>query len=308
MFRAKSIEKIIAIDWSGRVDMAGQRRHIVAAVITSDDVSIESGRTREEWIAWLIAEARKTPRMVVSFDCCFSYPAWFLAEHGCKTVFDFWKHVASGEGEKWLGQECNPRAGLSRDERFWGKPHKKPPQFCGEGLPRMMRLTDMENKIVEGMSEARAAKVRGIAPKSPFQIGGSGSVGTGSLRAIPFLLQLRKAGFRIWPFESAALDNNKPQPLVVEMYARLLTGAVKKSSAEARRAYLRSKMREDSFYAKLKRGVIAKAVASEDAFDALISAMEMARHAREFAKLKKTGDAVRKLEGITWIPAVERLG
>jgi hypothetical protein len=165
-----------------------------------------------------------------------------------------------------------------------------------------MRLSDMENKIVAGMSEARAAKVRGIAPKSPFQIGGAGSTGCGSLRAIPFLLQLRQAGFRIWPFESAALGNKRPQPLVVEMYARLLTGAVKKSSAEARQTYLRDKMRNDPFYAKLKRGIVAKAVASDDAFDALISAMEMARHASDFAKLKKTNDATRKLEGITWVP------
>src|SRR5580704_15848186 len=94
-------DKIIAIDWSGRVDVAGQRRHIVAAVITRDGVTIESGRTREEWVAWLIAEAKKMPRMVVSLDCCFSYPAWFLAEHGCKDVFAFWKHVASGHGERW---------------------------------------------------------------------------------------------------------------------------------------------------------------------------------------------------------------
>jgi hypothetical protein len=300
MPRDSNPDKIIAIDWSGRVDTAGQRRHIVAAIITHSSVAIESGRTREEWTAWLIAQAKETPRMVVSLDCCFSYPAWFLAERGCNTVFDFWKHVAAGHGERWLAQE-------PEDTRFWGKPHKKPAEFCGAGLPRMMRLSDMENKIVEGMSAARAAKVRGIAPKSPFQIGGAGSTGTGSLRAIPFLLQLHEAGFRIWPFESAALDNQRPRPLVIEMYARLLTGAVKKSSAEARRAYLRSKMRDDRFYAKLKRGVISKAVASDDAFDALISAMEMAHHAQEFARLKKTENPVRKLEGITWVPATERL-
>jgi hypothetical protein len=297
MLGAKSIDKIIAIDWSGRVDVAGQRRHIVAAIITRDGVTIESGRTREEWVAWLIAQAKETPRMVVGLDCCFSYPAWFLAELGCADVFAFWEHVASGHGERWLAQTSTPR-----DARFWGKPHKKPAEFCGAGMPRMMRLSDMENKIAGSISEARAAKVRGIAPKSPFQIGGAGSTGCGSLRAIPFLLQLREAGFRIWPFESAALANKKPQPLVVEMYARLLTGAVKKSSAEARRAYLRTKMRSDNFYAGLKRGVVAKAVASEDAFDALISAMEMARHAHNFAKLKKTTDSTRKLEGITWVP------
>jgi len=287
-------DKIIAIDWSGRIDAAGQRRHIVAAVITPNNITNEQGRTREEWIAWLIAQAQQTPKLVVSLDCCYSYPAWFLTELNCKTVFDFWKLVASGHGERWLT--------AAEDERFWGKPHKKPAQFCGEGMPRMMRLTDMENKIVEGMSAARAAKVRGIAPKSPFQIGGSGSVGTGSLRAIPFLLQLHDAGFRFWPFESAALNNKRPKPLVIEMYARLLTGAVKKSSADARRAYLRKKMREDSFYATLKRSILTKAITSEDAFDALISAMEMARHVDDFAKLKKTRNPIRQLEGITWVP------
>jgi hypothetical protein len=302
MRRTTKPDKIIAIDWSGRVDIAGQRRHIVAAIITRDGVTIESGRTREEWTTWLIAEAKKTPRLVVSLDCCFSYPAWFLAEQGCKTVFDFWKHVASGHGEKWLAQTSAPGTSGERDTRFWGKPHKKPAEFCGIGMPRMMRLTDMENKIAGSISPARAAKVRGIAPKSPFQIGGAGSTGTASLRAIPFLLQLREAGFRIWPYESAALDNKHPRPLLIEMYARLLTGAVKKSSAGARRAYLRAKIREDRFYATLKRGILAKAIASEDAFDALISAMEMARHAAEFAKLKKTSHAIRKLEGITWVP------
>ena len=39
--------------------------------------------------------AEETPAMVVGIDCCFSYPAWFLREHGCGTVFDFWRHVAS---------------------------------------------------------------------------------------------------------------------------------------------------------------------------------------------------------------------
>src|SRR5580658_616882 len=99
--------------------------------------------------------------------------------------------------------------------------------------------------------------MKGITPKSPFQIGGSGSVGTGSLRAMPFLLRLREAGFRVWPFEDAALETKdrsrspagmttrkattSARPLVVEMYTRLMTGAVAKSNAEARRAYLKAR-------------------------------------------------------------------
>ena len=95
------------------------------------------------------------------------------------------------------------------------------------GCGGSMRATDWENKIAprqEGGDPERAAKMFGITPKSPFQIGGSGSVGTGSLRAMPFLLRLREAGFRVWPFEDAALDAKRPQPLLVEMYTRLLTG------------------------------------------------------------------------------------
>jgi hypothetical protein len=299
------VNRVVAVDWSGRVDAAGQRRHIWAGVWTSGKVTLEAGRTREELAEWLIALARETPRMVVSIDCCFSFPAWFLAEHGCATAFDFWRHVAAGHGELWLARECED---VRRDERFWGKPHKRPAQFCGEGLHRSMRLTDMDNKITplqEGGDPVRAAKMKGITPKSPFQIGGSGSVGTGSLRAMPFLLKLREAGFRVWPFENAALDTKKPQPLLVEMYTRLLTGAVAKSNPVARKAYLAVKKKTDDAYVGLSRGVMAKALGSEDAFDALVCTMEMVRWQDEFAGLRATRDAQLKLEGITWRPGVE---
>jgi hypothetical protein len=304
------LQRVVAVDWSGRVDAAGQRRHIWAGVWTADEargksqVTLEAGRTREELCDWLTALTKQTPRMVVSLDCCFSFPAWFLREHGCATVFDFWRHVADGQGEQWLARECEE---VVRDERFWGKPHKRPEQFCGPGLHRSMRLTDMENKITPKMLEGdpeRAAKVKGITPKSPFQIGGSGSVGTGSLRAMPFLLRLREAGFRVWPFESSSIIGERPQPLLVEMYTRLLTGAVAKSNEGARRAYLSVRRRTDSAYAGVSRGVMAKALGSEDAFDALVCAMEMVRWRGEFAELRKTKDELLRLEGITWRPGI----
>ena len=215
--------------------------------------------------------AAETPRMVIGIDCCFSFPAWFLKEHRCTTVFDFWEKVAAGQGERWLARECED---VARDERFWGKPHKRPEQFCGEGYRRMMRGTDWENKVaqsLDGGDAERAAKMKGITPKSPFQIGGSGSVGTGSLRAMPFLLRLREAGFRVWPFEDAALGSansrspagmttrkatatTSASPLVVEMYTRLMTGAVAKSNAAARKKYLAAKRKEDALYAEYSAG------------------------------------------------------
>jgi hypothetical protein len=303
-----SVQRVVGIDWSGRIDAPGQRRHIWAGVWTDGQpVRLEAGRTRDEVGEWLLEMAAETPRMVVGIDCCFSFPAWFLSEHGCATVFDFWQKVAAGLGELWLARECEE---IARDERFWGKPHKRPEQFCGAGYRRMMRATDWDNKIAQsqpGGDLERAAKMRGITPKSPFQIGGSGSVGTGSLRAMPFLLRLREAGFRVWPFESASLGV-QAKPLLVEMYTRLMTGPVAKSNEAARKAYLVAKKREDHLYAALSRGVIAKAFGSEDAFDALVSTLEMVRHRAAFAKLKATRDAELRLEGITWRPGVTAKG
>jgi hypothetical protein len=303
------VQRLVAVDWSGDKG-PGQRRKIWAGVwtrsaagkVADGKVILEDGRTREELTDWLIALAGETPRMVVSMDCCFSYPAWFLREHGCATVFDFWQHVAAGHGERWLGTTCTE---AERDLRFWGRPHKRPPQFCGEGYRSMMRQTDWENKVeqgLEGGDPERAAKMKGIQPKSPFQIGGSGSVGTGSLRAMPWLARLHQSGFRVWPFEDASLDR---QPLLVEMYTRLLTGAVKKANEAARRAYLTARRKaEPELYGGLTRSVLAKAYASEDAFDALVCCVEMLRHQAEFAALRATRNPELRLEGITWRPGV----
>jgi hypothetical protein len=311
--RAKNTPKadalrLIAIDWSGRIDVAGQRRHIWAAIWTRSGsettVQLEAGRTRDEITEWLIELAREIPRMVVSIDCCFSFPGWFLEEHGCEDMFAFWRKANAGLAEQWLDRECDE---IARDERFWGAPHKRPAQFCGPGYRRMFRFADYDNKIAQGMEGGdpeRAAKMRGITPKSPFQIGGSGSVGTGSLRAMRMLERLHDAGFRFWPLENAAIDAKVPRPLVVEMYTRLMTGAVAKSNAEARRKYLAAKRKTDALYASLGRAVLSKAQGSEDAFDALVSVIEMARYADEFGGLKATRDPELRREGLTWRPGV----
>jgi hypothetical protein len=308
---ARNLEHVVAVDWSGDKG-PGQRKKIWAGVWTrgagkvgGGGVILENGRSREELAEWLIAMARETPRMVVGIDCCFSYPAWFVREHGCATVFDFWRHVAAGHGERWLGVGLREE---ERDARFWGRPHKRPAEFCGAGYPTMMRRTDMENKVeqaLEGGDPARAALMRGIQPKSPFQIGGSGSVGTGSLRAMEWLLRLSEAGFRVWPFEDSSVASSKaPKPLLVEMYTRLLTGPVAKSNALARTAYLKRRRKEDALYAGLSRAVVAKAEGSEDGFDALVCCVEMVRWQAEFAELRAVKDEALRLEGVTWRPGV----
>ena len=301
------LQRLVAIDWSGDKG-PGQRKKIWAGVwtrgrgkVAGGQVLLQDGRSREELTAWLIELAKETPRMVVSVDCCFSYPAWYLEEHGCASVFEFWRHVAAGHGERWLGTSCTEG---ERDLRFWGRPHKRPQEFSGIGYARMMRRTDWENKVEQGMEggdPVRAAKMKGIQPKSPFQIGGSGSVGTGSLRAMEWLLRLWEAGFRVWPF----VDFKDGHPMLVEMYTRLLTGPVAKSNELARKAYLTARREaEPELYGGLSRRAVASACGSEDGFDALVCCLEMVRDQEEFAGLKATKDPVLRLEGITWRPGV----
>ena len=294
------IQRVIGIDWSGRVDASGQRRHIWAGIWTRDNagkisVKLESGRTRSEIAAWLIELAAETPRMVVGFDFCFSFPAWFVRdEHGCVSAPAFWQHISDhNHAERWLTRS-------HEDRRFWGKPHKRPAEFSGDNIHRMLRATDIDCKLIAHIPEAeRQARVKGITPKSVFQIGGSGSVGTASLRGFPVLLRLREAGFRIWPFDAPKLAS---KPLVVEMYTRLNTGAVHKSNPAARAAYLLRKRREDPAYAALSRTVMQRARSSEDAFDALVSTMMMASRRNTFAKLPRLRDPLHRIEGWTWAP------
>ncbi len=325
-------DRIVAIDWSGRVDLAGQRRHIWAGVWTSathpasrkrgqishssadlplaGTVHLEAGRTRAEIAPWLIELARETPRMVVGFDFCFSYPEWFVRDElGLQSTPDFWKLVTETHGERWLTRR--PAEDPDHDPRFWGKPHKRPPQFSGEHLHRMLRATDIDCKILSHIPEAdRAARMKGITPKSVFQIGGSGSVGTGSLRGMPTLVALRAAGFTVWPFDAGAaavLAGSEPRPMVVEMYTRLMTGAVHKANPLARAAYLERRRSPESpyfdpRYTDLPRSVLTRARASEDAFDALVSCMVMSARRTSFPALPTPRDPAHRIEGWTWAP------
>jgi len=310
MTSSQDIQRVIAIDWSGRVDTAGQRRHIYAAAWTAagilrgraglkHSVRLENGRTRDEVSDWLIAMSRETPRMVVGFDFCFSFPEWFVREeHGCRTGPQFWRAVTQEHGERWLERG-------HADQRFWGKPHKRPAEFSGENLHRMMRATDIDCKLIAHIpEEERIARVRGITPKSVFQVGGSGSVGTASLRGMPILLRLREAGFRVWPFDAPQLTGNHAAPLIVEMYSRLNTGPVHKSNPEARARYLLGRRKSDPAYASLSRAALDHARAGEDAFDALVSCMVMAERRTEFANLPQPRDPKYVVEGWTWAPAV----
>jgi hypothetical protein len=127
-------------------------------------------------------------------------------------------------------------------------------------------------------------RVPGTQPKSVFQLVGAGQVGRGSLYGMQALHRLTGAGFRIWPFDPPAL------PLVVEIFPRVLTGPVQKNSAIERERYLGTV----SMHPNLRR----LAAASEDAFDAAISAVVMAARVEELSALPDERDYM--LEGKIW--------
>lgn len=250
--------RVIAIDWSGA--KVGARRKIwLAEAADGYLVRLESGRNREEMAEHLVREAERDPRSIVGFDFAFSLPAWFLEEHGLKHASELWA-LAERNAEAWLAA-CEPP--------FWGRPDKKRPD-----LPGHLRRTDRE-----------VPSTSGIRPKSVFQIGGAGAVGTGSLRGMPLLSRLHSAGFSVWPFDPPAL------PRVVEIYPRLLTGPVNKGNVDERSAYVTQR------YAGLDNTMLARATSSEDAFDAAISALVMDRSLDDLAALGATTDKETILEG-----------
>ncbi|MDQ3811284.1 MAG: DUF429 domain-containing protein [Chloroflexota bacterium] len=250
--------RTIAVDWSGA--LAGSARHIWLAEADQAGrlVRLSGGRAREQVAHDLLATMAEQSRVVIGLDFAFSFPSWYLRALGVDGGGPLWAQVAK-HGERWL-RECQPP--------FWGRPGKRRP-------------------LLEEHFRATERRLHQFGVKSAFQIGGAGAVGTGSIRGMPLLQRLRAGGASIWPFDPPGW------PLVVEIYPRALTGAVIKSSATARRAYLaqRYPLLLESF-----------AVLTEDAFDAAVSALVMAEHGDELSSLAAVDDAEARLEGRVWVP------
>ena len=254
---------VVAVDWSGAVQGAATRiwlAHVVDGVL----VTLRNGRNRQQVMDDLVDLRAQNPAgLVAGLDFSFSFPAWFMEAQRCTTVDDMWTTVTQ-EGEDWLA-ECAPP--------FWGRPGRPRP-------PLDEQLRRAETSISVG----------GIRPKSIFQIGGAGAVGTGSIRGIPYLRQLRESGFGVWPFDPIS------RWTVLEVYPRLLTGPVRKSYLAQRASYL------DAARWSITPSNAQAMVMSEDAFDAGISALVMHDHLADLAALRQTTDPVTLLEGDVWRP------
>lgn len=252
--------QVIAIDWSGRA--TGASEHIWAAIVDGGRlVALDNGRARPEVVADVIQAAKENDRTVVGFDFAFSFPAWYCTLRGWRSGRDVW-HAMKAEAESLI-EACEPP--------FWGRAGTVAQQL---GPP--LRVSDSQV---------------GGSPKSVFQIGGAGAVGTGSLRGMRHLAELADAGFSIWPFDDPGW------PRVVEIYPRLFTpGLVKNRHRERREWMKRNFPNQDPV-------LIERAAGSEDALDAAASALVMATQVEALENLPRAAaDAVERLEGAIWRP------
>lgn len=259
--------RVVAVDWSGRKDAAGQRRAIwLCEVDATGVVRLEAGRTRGELVQHLIDEIRTNSSVCIGLDFAFSFPAWFVREVTNGQAENLWS-VVEREGEEWR-RRCQPP--------FWG--------FAGTHA-----TADSTTRPLRRRTEYAMRPIDGSSPKSVFQVNGGGTVGTGSLRGMPLLRTLREAGAAIWPFDDARL------PLVVEIYPRIHTGELKKSKGDERAEYVKK------LSWVLKPAIEAAAAGSDDALDALMSACAMWEHRAHLASLP-VGDEVARVEGEIWNP------
>ena len=250
----------VAVDWSGSLSRSGSQIWL-AAVEDGLLVTVRGPLTRAEVVETLLEWSSEGIPLVVGLDFGFSFPEWYIRHLGCASAMDLWE-LAAASGESWLAS-CQPP--------FWGRPGRR------RGPQEQYRRTESEV----------AAR-----PKSVFQVGGAGSVGTGSIRGMPALLQLRQRNFAIWPFDRT------PGSFVMEIYPRLLTGPGPKRQLAWRQAYL------DALGWPTEIALRERCASTEDAFDAAVSALRMWQHEDELRGLAAARDETDRLEGRIWSPSV----
>jgi hypothetical protein len=252
--------RVVAVDWSGKRERAEEFIWL-AQVGDGRLTDLRCGSSREALVERLIEMAEDDRRMAVGLDFAFGFPAWWPLHRGWSSADQAWRAMRA-EGERLLAT-C--------EEPFWGRPGRPNPH----PRSRLYRRTDLE----EGDGTA----------KSPFQIGGAGAVGTGSIRGMPHLLSLQDNGFGIWPFAAG-------WPRVVEIYPRVLAGPVRKSRWAERHEFLLRRFPEQP------RDLLERAAGSEDAFDAAVSALVMSENEVALVDLTPAAGGDHAIEGKIWRP------
>lgn len=261
-------QRFFAVDWSG-ARRGAERRIWLAEVRDGVLVRLESGRSREEVVELLVAEAADDSRLVVGLDFAFSFPAWYLAHVGCESVEAFWRLVG-------------------RDGPVWSEALEAP--FFDRGSWH----DDRNREFRDSSPYRRTERELTPRPETVFKLVGQRQVGKASLTGMPALLRLRDAGFSIWPFDAPEL------PVAVEIYPRLFYGPrVRKQDASSRRELV------ESWAMDSPHDLVAAAVASDDAFDAATSALGLYRQRSRLVELEREADPAYQLEGRIFAPQTQ---
>ena len=267
--------RCIAVDWSGAGEPAYQREHIwVAEAMHGRLVQLWNSQTRREVVNFLLEQIRGGGPLVIGLDFAFSFPRWYLCENDFENAQALWARAAR-QGDLWLNGRTWP---------FWGRPG--PLNYRPEDL-----TVDMELRETDWANDG----------ESVFHVYGPANVGTGTIRGLPHLAEMRAAGATIWPFDTPVLG----VPNVIEIYPRLFYGCrVTKSREEhgrnSRRIYL------ERNYPDLERQRHDNMVDSDDAFDAGVSALVMSAHVGDLNELQPAEEPPISLEGEIWVPLVRR--
>ena len=105
------------------------------------------------------------------------------------------------------------------------------------------------------------------------------------------LLELRDAGWAVWPFDAPGSHT------LVEIYPRVFTGPLVKRDTSARSRFLNV----TGHLAATRSDFLNTMIASEDAFDAGVSAVEMSLAAGA-TPLRAIDDPRSRIEGRIWVP------
>lgn len=275
----------VGVDWSGAASRSAQRSAIWVAVVREGRlVALETGRDRDEAMAYVRDLLSERPETVVGLDFAFSLPRWYLDERGIASGRRLWEwaaHEELAEAER-TPEGADPSPGWPRTlgEPFWGPGIRPLPADLDPG--RRFRRTE------------QASARPGARPQSPFQLSGAGSVGSQSLRGMAQLHRLE--GVHVWPFDDPGW------PLVLEVFPRLLARELRPDLGDMTGGALVEEVLESSPPTLWgERDDWRDAVAeSQDAFDAVMSAWGLWACRRGLAALGAEADATYRAEGRIW--------
>lgn len=170
-------DTVVGVDWSGSKERDGAKGTYAATIVGGRMVDIRSAgrKAMVEYVDGLAG------RVLAGFDFSFSYPRWFVESLGCTNVHELWEAVAI-DGERWLATVPDP---------FYGKNGKQRPPL---------------------LADDRRSSERALGASSSFLLAGPKQVGTGTIRGMPFLVDLAARGWSIWPFDPST------ERTIVEVY------------------------------------------------------------------------------------------